>query len=120
MIGWIIASPFLLLAALIGILLLCRVHLTVRFRSDQADGSGSLELSAVNAAAAATDLDTVVGHVAFNADHVAVMSCVTGQWIRNEDGTYRQEIVGNCLMPAVARTAELVLIPERPEKEDGE
>lgn len=46
MIGWIIASPFLLLAALIGILLLCRVHLTVRFRSDQADGSGSLELSA--------------------------------------------------------------------------
>lgn len=95
-------------------------HANIEILYDILKRAGSLELSAVNAAAAATDLDTVVGHVAFNADHVAVMSCVTGQWIRNEDGTYRQEIVGNCLMPAVARTAELVLIPERPEKEDGE
>ena len=72
----------------------------------------SLKLDAINAAAEATDLDTVVGHVAFNNDHVSIMSCVTGQWIMNEDGTYRQEIVGNYLMPSVEMTADIILISE--------
>jgi len=57
-------------------------------------------------------LDTVVGNVAFNDDHVSVMSCVTGQWVMNEDGSFRQEIVGNYLMPQVDITADIMLISE--------
>ena len=54
----------------------------------------------------------MVGHVAFNNDHVSIMSCVTGQWIMEEDGTFRQEIVGNYLIPSVEVTADIILIPE--------
>lgn len=87
-------------------------HANVEILYDILKRSGSLELDAVNAAAAATDLDTVVGHVSFNDDHVSVMTCVTGQWVMNEDGTYRQEIVGNYLMPTVEITADIILISE--------
>ncbi len=87
-------------------------HANVEILYDILTRAGSLDLAAVNAAAAATDLNTVVGHVAFNGDHVSVMACVTGQWIRNEDGSYRQEIVGNYLLPAVEVTADIILISE--------
>lgn len=88
-------------------------HANIEILYDILKRAGSLSLDAVNAAAAATELDTVVGHVSFNGEHVSVMSCVTGQWRRNEDGTYRQEIVGNYLMPGVEITADLILIPEK-------
>lgn len=87
-------------------------HANVEILYDILRRAGSLKLETINAAAAATELDTVVGHVAFNDEHVSVMSCVAGQWIRNEDGSFRQEIVGNYLIPAVEVTAELILIPE--------
>lgn len=87
-------------------------HANVEILYDILKRAGSLQLDAVNAAAAATDLDTVVGHVSFNDDHVSIMSCVTGQWIMNEDGSYRQEIVGNYLIPSVEITADIILISE--------
>jgi branched-chain amino acid transport system substrate-binding protein len=87
-------------------------HANVEILVDVLRRAGSLELSAINEAAAATNLNTVVGHVAFNGDHVSVMSCVTGQWVMNEDGTFRQEIVGNYLMPGVKITADIILISE--------
>jgi branched-chain amino acid transport system substrate-binding protein len=87
-------------------------HANVEILYDILNRAGSLKLETINAAAAATDLNTVVGHVAFNDEHVSVMSCVAGQWVMNEDGTYRQEIVGNYLMPTVAITADIILISE--------
>lgn len=90
-------------------------HANIEILYDILKRAGSLELDAINAAAAATDLNTVVGHVAFNADHVSVMSCVTGQWVLDEDGGYRQEIVGNYLLPGVELTADIILIPEKEE-----
>lgn len=86
-------------------------HANVEILYDILRRAGSLELETVNKAAAATDLNTVVGHVAFNDDHVSIMSCVTGQWIMEEDGTFRQEIVGNYLIPSVEVTADIILIP---------
>ena len=87
-------------------------HANVEILYDVLKRAGSLNLPAINAAAAATDLDTVVGRVSFNGDHVSVMSCVTGQWVMNEDGSYRQEIVGNYLLPSVKLTADIILISE--------
>lgn len=85
-------------------------HANVEILYDILKRAGSLKLEKINEAAAATALDTVVGHVAFNDDHVSVMSCVTGQWVMNEDGSFRQEIVGNYLMPQVEITADIILI----------
>ena len=87
-------------------------HANVEILYDILKRAGSLELDKINDAAAATNLDTVVGNVAFNDDHVSVMSCVTGQWVMNEDGSFRQEIVGNYLMPQVKITADIILISE--------
>ena len=87
-------------------------HANVEILYDILQRAGSLELSAINEAAAATDLDTIVGHVSFNEDHISLMSCVAGQWIRQEDGSFRQEIVGNYLIPSVEITADIKLIPD--------
>ncbi len=94
-------------------------HANVEILCDILRRAGSLELDAINRAAADTDLDTVVGHVAFNDNHVSIMSCVAGQWVRGEDGVYRQEIVGNYLIPSVAVTADIILIPEAHRPEGG-
>ena len=87
-------------------------HANVEILYDVLKRAASLDLEAINAAAAVTDLNTVVGHVAFNDDHVSVMSCVTGQWVMNADGIYRQEIIGNYLIPSVEITADIILISE--------
>lgn len=92
-------------------------HANVEILYDILRRAGSLKLECVNRAAAETSLDTVVGHVAFNDDHVSVMSCVAGQWVLGEDGVYRQEIVGNYLMPGVDVTADIILIPQKEERE---
>ena len=87
-------------------------HANVEILYDILKRAGSLDLDAVNAAAAATSLDTIIGRVTFNDTHISIMSCVTGQWVMNEDGTYRQEIVGNYLIPSVDITADIILIPQ--------
>lgn len=86
-------------------------HANVEILYDILQRAGSLDLDAINRAAAETQLDTVVGRVQFNSDHVSIMSCVAGQWVLGEDGTYRQEIVGNYLIPAIDITADIILIP---------
>lgn len=86
-------------------------HANLEILYDILKRAGSMELEDINRAASETDLNTIVGHVSFNKDHIALMSCVTGQWILNEDGTYRQEIVDNYLMPSVDVTADIILIP---------
>ena len=91
-------------------------HANVEILYDILRRAGTLKLAALNAAAAETELDTIVGHVAFNEDHVSVMPCVAGQWVRDGDG-YRQEIVGNYLLPRVKVTADIILIPEETEAE---
>lgn len=87
-------------------------HANVEILYDVLKRAGSLELNAINEAAAATDLGTVVGRVSFNDDHVSVMSCVTGQWVMDENGDFVQEIVGNYLIPSVEITADIILISE--------
>jgi len=83
-------------------------HANVEILYDILVRAGSLQLEAINKAAAETNLDTIVGHVAFGGNHISPMSCVTGQWIMNDDGSYRREIVGNYLIPQLDLTAEVL------------
>lgn len=72
--------------------------------------SASMDLDAINQAAAQTNLDTIVGHVRFDKKHISVVPCITGQWILDEEGNYHREIVGNYLIPDVKKTAEIKLL----------
>ncbi len=82
-------------------------HANVEILFDILKRAGSLDLDAINAAAAKTDLNTIVGHVSFNKDHISVMNCVTGQWVMASDGSFTLEIVCNTQMPNVAVTARI-------------
>ena len=42
--------------------------------------AGTSDAKAIAAAAAETDLDSVIGHISFNEDHVSIQPLVTGQW----------------------------------------
>lgn len=72
--------------------------------------AGTMDLETLNKCAGETDLDTIVGHVHFNEDHVSLMPCVAGQWILGDDGSYSMEIVGNYLLPEVKLTSEIRLL----------
>lgn len=92
-------------------------HANVEIACDILRRAGSLDLEAIKAAAAETDLDTIVGHVAFNGDKVSLMNCVTGQWQKNGDGKIELEIVINTQLPEVETTSEIYQLPKWEEKE---
>ena len=80
-------------------------HANVEIACDILRRAGSLDLEKIRAAAASTDLDTIVGHIAFNDDKVSLMNCVTGQWQKNEDGDIELKIVLNTQLPRVETTS---------------
>lgn len=61
------------------------------------------------AAAAATDFDSVIGHISYNEEHVSIQPLITGQWIY-KDGGWTQEIIANTQVPDAPVTAELQLL----------
>ena len=72
--------------------------------------AGTLDLDTINKCAEETNLNTIIGKVSFNEDHVSLMPCVAGQWILNGDGTFHREIVGNYLIPNLEKTAKVKLL----------
>jgi branched-chain amino acid transport system substrate-binding protein len=57
--------------------------------------SANLEPETIRDAIAATDLDTIMGHFAYNDENHCPTVCVGGQWRLQDDGSMTQEIVGN-------------------------
>jgi branched-chain amino acid transport system substrate-binding protein len=87
-------------------------HANVELLVDILTRAASLEPAKILAAAAATDLDTSVGHVKYDEEtHASVQALVTGQWVLQEDGSWKQEIIANTQMPNLPVTAEIKLIP---------
>lgn len=73
--------------------------------------AGTLDLDVLNETVKNTDLDTIIGHVEYNDDHISLMPCVTGQWVWDEgQKKYKKEIVGNYLIPSVEITADVKLL----------
>jgi branched-chain amino acid transport system substrate-binding protein len=68
--------------------------------------AGALDPDSINAAIAATDLDSIVGHVKYNAEHYSTISLTGGQWI-NDDGKLNLYIVDNSLDTAIPKTGDL-------------
>jgi branched-chain amino acid transport system substrate-binding protein len=57
--------------------------------------AANLEPETVREAIAATDLNTVMGHVVYQDDNGCPLPCVGAQWVLQPDGSLKQEIVSN-------------------------
>ncbi len=58
--------------------------------------AANLDHATVRDAIEVTDLDTVMGHIHYNPDtNCQSLPCVGCQWVLQDDGTMKQEIVGN-------------------------
>ncbi len=68
--------------------------------------AGTTEKVALRDAIAATDLETMFGHVTYESDHAWRSSLTGGQWI-NEDGNLVNYVVDNTLFPEIPTTGEL-------------
>ncbi|MCU6760739.1 Leucine-specific-binding protein precursor [uncultured Roseburia sp.] len=68
--------------------------------------AGTSDAQAIIKAAAETDLDSVIGPINFNEDHVSIQPLVTGQWCY-EDGKWVQNIIANTQVPDVPITADI-------------
>jgi branched-chain amino acid transport system substrate-binding protein len=91
-------------------------HANVELLVDILTRAASLDPEKILAAAAATDLDTSVGHVKYDERHASVQALVTGQWIQQEDGSWKQEIIANTQMPNLPVTAKIKMIPGTTQK----
>lgn len=79
---------------------------------DALQRAGSTDTDALVAALADTDLETVVGQVAFNDQNYSVQPLGGAQWQINEDGELVKENVFNEVYPSVEITAEMRLYSE--------
>ncbi|MDF3000426.1 MAG: urea transporter, urea binding protein [Bacillota bacterium] len=87
-------------------------HANVELLVDVLNRAQSLDKQKILDAIAATDLDTVVGHVKYGEDHACVMNLVTGQWVKNSDGVWEQRIIANTQIPDVPLyEGEMIAIP---------
>ena len=85
-------------------------YANVEILVDILERAGSLDPQKIIEATAATNLDTCIGNVQYNDEHVSVMNLVTGQWVY-EDGGYVQKIVLNTQIPECPLTGELKTLP---------
>ncbi len=91
-------------------------HANVELLVDILTRAKSLDTDKIVKAAAATDIDTCVGHVKYDDRHASVQALVTGQWVMQADGSWKQEIIANTQIPELPVTAEIKIIPGTTQK----
>jgi branched-chain amino acid transport system substrate-binding protein len=69
--------------------------------------AGSLDRAKIRDAIAATDTETMIGPVKFNAEHYSLISLTGGQWVM-ENGKLKLNIVDNSFLPSVPLTGDLI------------
>lgn len=86
-------------------------YANVEILADVLTRAGTLNRDKIIEAVKATDLDTCIGHVSYNEDHISVMPLVTGQWTWDEENrTYKQDIISNTQIPDVPVTGDLRIL----------
>jgi branched-chain amino acid transport system substrate-binding protein len=74
--------------------------------------AGTLDRYALRDAIASTDLQTIVGHVKYNDQHVSVMPVSFGQWqMNNATGELELHITNSPVWPIIPTTSRTFLIP---------
>jgi len=82
-------------------------HANIELLYDILCRAASLDPARITAAAAQTDLSTVVGHIRFSGNHACIMNVATGQWVLGADGRYTQVVVANIQLPEVPVTGRM-------------
>jgi len=70
-------------------------YASIEVMYDVLSRSANLKPETIREALAATDLDTIMGHIKYNEQNYCPTVCVGGQWVKNPDGSMSQEIVSN-------------------------
>ncbi|MBI4965155.1 MAG: ABC transporter substrate-binding protein [Desulfomonile tiedjei] len=82
---------------------------------DALSRAGSLDREKIRQAVAATDMDTIVGHIKYNDKHYAETPLVGGQWVKGKRWPWELEIIYNKGHREIPKTAELMFpIPVNP------
>jgi branched-chain amino acid transport system substrate-binding protein len=68
----------------------------------------TLDKEKVRMAIAATDLDTIVGHVKYNDKNYAETPLVGGQWVKGQKWPWGLQIVYNAKHPNIKKTADMI------------
>jgi branched-chain amino acid transport system substrate-binding protein len=81
---------------------------------DALERAGSTDRAKLIAALRTTDIDTIAGHVKFNAQNYSVQPLGGAQWrIDEKTGRWVKDNVYNAVYPSVAKTAEMRLYQEK-------
>jgi len=83
-------------------------YTTFEILADVLSRTASLDKNDIIASLAATDLDTVFGHVKYNSDHYSLTPLTGGQWRKNSSGGLDLIIVDNSQNPNIPTTGDLV------------
>lgn len=68
----------------------------------------SVDKNKILDAIAKTDLDTMIGHVKYNAEHSYHTPLVTGQWIKGKNWPWEPVIINNKDFPVIPVTAKMI------------
>ena len=71
--------------------------------------AGTTDPELLRAAILATDIDSIFGHLSFDANQVAKVPCFTAQWHSSDKWWYEKTIVSTVTMPAIASEQPFVL-----------
>lgn len=86
-------------------------HANVELLVDALQRAQSLEPGKFLAAVAKTDLDTIVGHIQFDENHVCVMNMVVGQWSVDSSDNWSLNIVANKYLPEIPKSGTAFAMP---------
>jgi branched-chain amino acid transport system substrate-binding protein len=86
------------------------VYALFEVAADAVNRAGSKDRAKVAEALARTKLDTMVGQVQFDKDHVSRTPLVGGQWVKGKKYPWELRIVYNATASSIPKTAELTAI----------
>jgi branched-chain amino acid transport system substrate-binding protein len=70
-------------------------YTTMEIAVDALTRAGTLDKEALRDAIAATDLDTIYGHIQYTDEHYSAIQMTGGQWQKQEDGTLKLFVINN-------------------------
>jgi branched-chain amino acid transport system substrate-binding protein len=70
--------------------------------------AATLDKEAIRGAIARTDMETVFGHIKFNANNYAKTPLVGGQWVKGQQWPWDLRIVYNKMAPEIPTTGEMI------------
>jgi branched-chain amino acid transport system substrate-binding protein len=85
-------------------------HAAYEILADSLRRAASLNKDAIRQAVAATDLNTMVGHIKYNKENYARTPLVGGQWIKGDKFPWKLNVVYNKEHPEIALTGKMIKV----------